>query len=215
MAYSHNTDALLAGLAWLPWSEDPSGDCPSAIIQFFESLEIGISVALSKSSRQKELSEWLNSQFRHSHKEKVVWFDVGIHAMVASRMFARGAAPQAAEDALTAYRAVLQEAGVSFETTDRIASIVRELGFTPLDRQIFARLLEELEEQSRIPSTSAMPTPHSNLWAAASYYLTVALVVAIALVGFSKDAPPFVLPSILVGGLLLTTAIGGLGAFRD
>jgi hypothetical protein len=33
--------------------------------------------------------------------------------------------------------------------------------------------------------------------------------------GFSKSAPPFAFPLILVAGLLLTTAIAGFGPFRD
>jgi len=215
MAESDNTGAFLAGLAWAPWSEDPSGDCPTVIVQFLESLEIGASVALSTSSQKRELSEWLNSQFAHSHQEKVHWFEVGVHTMTVSGTFSNRAAPGVAEDAVTSYRSVLEKAGVSLETRDRIGSLVRELALTPQDQRIFARLLELLGEQSRIQPTSAILRPGISLWAGASHYMTVVVVIIIALVGFSKGAPPFAFPLVLVAGLLLTTAIGGFRAFRD
>jgi hypothetical protein len=215
MRPSNKTGALLAGLAWLPWSEDPSGECPAAIIRFFESLNIDVSVALSRSSRQNDLTEWLKNQFGHSRQQKVRWFEVGIRTMVASRMLAHGAAPDLAEDALTAYQAVLQEAGVSLKPRERIAKIVRKMALHPEDQRIFARLLQELEVQARIQSPSAVRRPHSNRLASASYYMAVALVVTLALAGFSKNVPPLVLPLTVAAGLLLTTAIGGFGAFRD
>jgi hypothetical protein len=215
MADSDNTDALVAGLAWLPWSDDPSADCPPVIVQFFEGLEIDVSMALHRSSRKTELSEWLKNQFGHSHLEKVRWFEVGIHTMVAFSMFASGVPPKVAEDAMTAYRAVLEEAGVSLGARDQIAALVRGLAVTPLDQQIFARLLERVGEQSRMPSASPLLKWNIHSWAAAPYYLTVAVVIITALAAFSKSSPPFTLPFLLVAGLLLTTAIGGFGAFRD
>jgi len=215
MADSNYTGALLAGLAWLPWSEDPSGDCPTVIVQFFRSLGIDPAMALSRSSQKEELSQWLKSHFGHSRQKKVCWFKVGIRTMVLSNMLASGAAPEIAEAAMTAYRSVLEEAGVPLKARDRITALLHEMGRAPLDQQIFARLLEALEEQARPHSASPLLKPRSNPFATTSYCLTVALVITMALAGFSKNVSPFVLPSILVAGLLLTTAIGGFGAFRD
>jgi hypothetical protein len=215
MADTGYRGALLAGLAWLPWSKDLSADCHPEIAQFFQSLGIDASMALDGSFEMEELSEWLKEHFGQSHREKVHWFEVGVHTMIASSMFAGGATPEDAKDALASYRAVLQEAGVSVEARDRIGALVRELGLAPHDRQIFARLLEVLEEQSRLPSTSPFPRPNIKHWAAASYCLTVAVVIIIALAAFSKNVTPFALSLILAAGLVLTTAIGGFGALRD